>query len=123
MPSGLQSNRSLSIVDAAYAGKYGIAATCCYNLEGILASIRAAEAQRSPVIVQLFPWAIEWADGVLLHAAREAADRASVPVGIHMDHAQSPEIIKHAADLGGFDGIMVDMVGASIADLSPSRKQ
>jgi len=26
-----------------------------------------------------------------------------------MDHAQSPEIIKHAADLGGFDGIMVDM--------------
>lgn len=26
-----------------------------------------------------------------------------------MDHAQSPEIIKRAADLGGFDGIMVDM--------------
>ncbi len=26
-----------------------------------------------------------------------------------MDHAQSPELIKRAADLGGFDGIMVDM--------------
>ena len=26
-----------------------------------------------------------------------------------MDHAQSPEIIRRAADLGGFDGIMVDM--------------
>jgi fructose-bisphosphate aldolase class II len=109
MPSKLASNRCLSIVDAAYKGKYGVAAICCYNLEGILASIRAAEAKRSPVIVQLFPWAIEYADGVLLHAAREAANKATVPVGIHMDHAQSPEIIKHAADLGGFDGIMVDM--------------
>lgn len=26
-----------------------------------------------------------------------------------MDHAQTPEIVKRAADLGGFDGIMVDM--------------
>ena len=94
---------------------------CCYNLEGVLASIRAAEVKRSPVIVQLFPWAIEWADGVLLHAAREAAQKASVPVGIHMDHAQSPEIIKHAADLGGFDGIMVDMVGGSKTFVAGSR--
>ena len=82
---------------------------CCYNLEGILAAVRAAEAKRSPVIVQLFPWAIEFADGLLVHAAKEAADKASVPVAVHMDHAQSPEIIRRAADLGGFDGIMVDM--------------
>lgn len=109
MPSKLQSNRALAIVDAAYVGKYGIAAICCYNLEGILASVRAAEAKRSPVLVQLFPWAVEYADGILIHAAAEAADKATVPVGIHMDHAQSPEIIKRAADLGGFDGIMVDM--------------
>lgn len=109
MPSKLHTNRALSIVDAAHAGNYGVAAVCCYNLEGILASIRAAEAKRSPVIVQLFPWAIEYADGVLLHATKEAADKATVPVGIHMDHAQTPEIIKKAADLGGFDGIMVDM--------------
>jgi fructose-bisphosphate aldolase class II len=109
MPSKLQSNLALQIVNAAYQGKYGIAAICCYNLEGILASIRAAEVKRSPVIVQLFPWAIEYADGVLLHATAEAANKATVPVGIHMDHAQSPEIIKRAADLGGFDGIMVDM--------------
>ena len=46
---------------------------------------------------------------MLVHAAAEAADKASVPVGVHMDHAQSPEMIKRAADLGGFDGIMVDM--------------
>lgn len=102
-------NRALAIVDAANAGGYAVAATCCYNLEGIIASVRAAEAKRSPVIIQLFPHAIEFADGLLVHAAREAADKASVPVAVHMDHAQSPEIIKRAAELGGFDGIMVDM--------------
>lgn len=102
-------NRALAIVDAAHKGGYAICATCCYNVEGIIASVKAAEAKKSPVIVQLFPWAIEFADGLLLHAAREAADKASVPVALHMDHAQSPEIIKRAAELGGFDGIMVDM--------------
>ncbi|KAI6779927.1 fructose-bisphosphate aldolase [Emericellopsis cladophorae] len=102
-------NRALEIIDAAAAGGYAVMGTCCYNIEGIIASVRAAEAQRSPVIIQLFPWAIEYADGLLLHAAREAADKASVPVAVHMDHAQSPEIIRRAAALGGFDGIMVDM--------------
>lgn len=102
-------NRALAIVDHAAANGYCIAALCCYNVESILASVRAAEAKRSPVIIQLFPWAIEFADGLLLHAAREAADKATVPVAVHMDHAQSPDIIRRAAELGGFDGIMVDM--------------
>lgn len=108
MPENIK-NRALAIVDAAAAGGYGVPALCCYNVEGILASVRAAEAKKSPVIIQLFPWAIEFADGLLVHAAAEAANNASVPVAVHMDHAQSPEIIKRAADLGGFDGIMVDM--------------
>lgn len=102
-------NKALAIVDAAAANGYAIPAICCYNIEGIIASVKAAEAKTSPVIIQLFPWAIEYADGLLLHAAREAADKASVPVAVHMDHAQSPELIKRAAGLGGFDGIMVDM--------------
>ncbi|MBE3048949.1 class II fructose-bisphosphate aldolase [Candidatus Bathyarchaeota archaeon] len=32
-----------------------------------------------------------------------------MPVVVHMDHAQSPEIIRRAAEIGGFDEIMVDM--------------
>ncbi|KAH8892131.1 tagatose 1,6-diphosphate aldolase [Thozetella sp. PMI_491] len=102
-------NRAAAIVEAAAAGGYAVPAICCYNLEGIIASVRAAEALRSPVIIQLFPWAVEFADGLLVHAAAEAADKANVPVAVHMDHAQSPEIIKRAADMGGFDGIMIDM--------------
>ncbi|KAK5245595.1 hypothetical protein LTS06_009013 [Exophiala xenobiotica] len=105
----LSQNRALKIVSAAAQGGYAVPALCCYNLEAIIASVRAAEAKRSPMIIQLFPWAVTYADGLLVHAAAEAADKASVPVAVHMDHAQSPEMVKRAADLGGFDGIMVDM--------------
>lgn len=105
----LKTNRAKAIVDAAFSGRYAIAAVCCYNLEAVIATVRAAEKKRSPALIQLFPWSIEYADGLLLHAAAEAADKASVPIGVHMDHAQSPEIIRRAADIGGFDGIMVDM--------------
>lgn len=109
MVKDLTQNKAYQMVKAAAEGHYAVPAICCYNLEGILASVRAAEAKRSPLIIQLFPWAIEYADSVLVHAAAEAAAKASVPVVVHMDHAQSPEIIKRAADMGGFDGIMVDM--------------
>ncbi|KAJ5611881.1 fructose-bisphosphate aldolase [Penicillium herquei] len=109
IPGMLQSNKASQIVDAAYAGKYAIPAVCCYNIEAIIATVRAAESKRSPALIQLFPWSIEYADELLLHAAAEAAKNATVPIAVHMDHAQSPDIIRRSADLGGFDGIMVDM--------------
>ena len=105
----LTDNRALRILDHAAANHYGVPAMCCYNVEGILATVRAAEAKRSPAMILLFPWAVHYADGILVHAAAEAARNASVPVTVHMDHAQTPEIIRRAADIGGFDSIMVDM--------------
>ena len=98
-----------AILDHAYTNHYGVPAICCYNLEGIIATVRAAETKRAPAMILLFPWAVHYASGLLVHAAAEAAANATVPIAVHMDHAQSPEIIRRAADLGGFDGIMVDM--------------
>lgn len=97
------------LLDHAFTNQYGVPAMCCYNVEGIIATVRAAEAKRSPVMILLFPWAVHYANGLLAHAAAEAAANATVPVTVHMDHAQTPEIIRRAADLGGFDSIMVDM--------------
>ena len=37
------------------------------------------------------------------------ARSARVPITVHMDHAQTPDIVREAADLGAFDSIMVDM--------------
>ncbi|OCK89850.1 putative fructose-bisphosphate aldolase [Cenococcum geophilum 1.58] len=89
--------------------RYGIASMCCYNTEGILATVRAAESRRSPVMILLFPWAISYAGGLLVHLAAEAARNASVPIAVHLNHAQDPEIVKRAADIGGFDSIMIDI--------------
>lgn len=105
----LPDNRAVRILDHAADNHYAVPAMCCYNVEGILATVRAAEAKRSPAMILLFPWAVNYADGILVHAAAEAARNASVPITVHMDHAQTPEMIRRAADLGGFDSIMVDM--------------
>lgn len=78
-------------------------------MEGIIATVRAAEAKRSPAMILLFPWAMHYGDHLLVNLAADACRSASVPVTLHMDHAQDPEIIRRAADTGKFDSIMVDM--------------
>ena|SRR6266567_1821898 len=95
----MKDNRAIQILNSAQKERYGIASMCCYNTEGILATIRAAESRRSPAMILLFPWAISYAGGLLVHHAAEAACNASVPIAVHLDHAQDPEIVKRAADM------------------------
>lgn len=78
MAPDLSQNRALKIVAHAAKNKYAVPAICCYNIESIIASVRAAEAKKSPLLIQLFPWAIHFAGGILVHAAKEAADSAKV---------------------------------------------
>lgn len=80
-----------------------------YNLEGVIATIRAAEKKKSPAMLLLFPWALTYASSHLASMCASAARSASVPITLHLDHAQTPESIRYAADLGVFDSIMVDM--------------
>jgi fructose-bisphosphate aldolase class II len=61
------------------------------------------------VQILLFPWAISYAKGLLVNLAADACRSAIVPVALHRDHAQDPEIIKIAANMNAFDSIMVDM--------------
>jgi fructose-bisphosphate aldolase class II len=102
-------NRHLQILNAAEKGQYGVIAAIAYNLEQVFGLVRAAEAARSPLILQFFPWAITFWDGLLVRAAADAANRATVPVSIHLDHAQDEAVIIRAADTLPFDSIMVDM--------------
>ncbi|KAK3688326.1 ketose-bisphosphate aldolase [Podospora appendiculata] len=106
----LAENRSMAILNAAKAGGYAVPGMCCYNIESIIATVKAAEAARSPAMVLLFPWAIEYAGDALVKAAAEAAHSASVPVSLHLDHCQTPELVRRAADIpDAFDSIMCDM--------------
>ncbi|THV67144.1 aldolase [Aureobasidium pullulans] len=105
----LAQNKTKKILEDAEKGGYGIIASIVYNIENIVAVVRAAENKRSPLIIQVFPWAITASDGLLVRAAADAASRASVPIVIHLDHAQDEALIRHAADNLPFDSIMVDM--------------
>ncbi|KAI1104337.1 aldolase [Jackrogersella minutella] len=106
----LSQNRSMSILNKAREGGYAVPGMCCYNIESIIATVRAAEAAKSPAMVLLFPWAIEYANSSLVRAAADAAHTAKVPVSLHLDHAQTPELVRRAADIdGAFDSIMCDM--------------
>jgi fructose-bisphosphate aldolase class II len=57
----------------------------------------------------MFPWAIFFSNGLLVHAAAQAAKTATVPISVHLDHAQDEDLIKLAANTLPLDSIMVDM--------------
>ncbi|KAK7911515.1 tagatose 1-6-diphosphate aldolase [Apiospora marii] len=116
-------NRTYKILSDAEKGGYGVVAPIAYNIECILAFIRAAEAKRAPLIIQVFPWAITYSDGLLVHAAAKAARDASVPVAIHLDHAQDADLIRHAAAKLPFDSIMVDMSHYEMAENLAKTKE
>ncbi|KAJ2904895.1 hypothetical protein MKZ38_006936 [Zalerion maritima] len=108
-PGWKENNKTLKILRAAEKGGYGVVAPVAYNIETILGIIAAAEKKRSPLILLFFPWAITFSSGLLVRAAADAISRASVPISIHLDHAQDESLIRRAADSLPFDSIMIDM--------------
>lgn len=81
--------------------------------------IRAAEASRSPAIIQVFPWTIRFQGPHFIRFVVEAAHAASVPIAVHLDHCIEAADVEVALELP-FDSIMVD---ASIHDPEENIKQ
>lgn len=108
-PAWRSNNKHLNILKKAETEGYGVIAAIAYNIEQILGFVKAAEKAQSPLILQFFPWAITFSDGLILRTAADAASRASVPISVHLDHCQDAELVKRAANMGTFDSIMVDM--------------
>lgn len=108
----MDSNIAVRILHHAETHHYGVPGIVCYNLETIVASQKAALAKKSPCQLLLFPWAQHYAGSLLVNLASDACRSAAalgVPMSLHLDHAQSAEEIRAAADTGCFDSIMVDM--------------
>lgn len=70
--------------------------------------MQAAEAKRSPLILLLFPATLTHLPS-LVWAASAAANSASVPISVHIDHAQDEKQIRQAIESLPVDSIMVDM--------------
>ncbi len=87
---------------------YGVPAFNAENMEMVLAIVEAAEEERSPVIIQTTPSTIRYA-GCDMYFANvwAAAERASVPVAMHLDHGDSFQLAMRALR-SGYTSIMID---------------
>lgn len=92
----------------AQAGGYAVGAYNFMNMEMVYGILDAAEKTNTPVILQ-FAQVLEKVGGIdkLGKLAVAAAERAAVPVVVHLDHGQDLEYVKRCVDLG-FTGLMID---------------
>ncbi|NDJ62418.1 MAG: class II fructose-bisphosphate aldolase [Chloroflexi bacterium] len=95
------------LLEAAAAGGYAIGGFNVYNLEWVQAVMAAAEATRSPVLIQILPGAFKLAGLPLVALGLEAARQATVPVNFHLDHHTAKADITAALELG-VTSIMAD---------------
>jgi fructose-bisphosphate aldolase class II len=96
------------LLQRAEEGGYAVGAFNCNNMEIVQAIMAAAEAERAPVILQASQGAIKYAGlSYIVAMAREAAEQATVPVALHLDHGtdfnQVMLCIRH-----GFSSVMID---------------
>ena len=95
------------LLDAQKNG-YAVGAFNVENMEMVQAVVAAAEELKSPVIMQTTPSTVKYADLAYFYAnAKVAADMASVPVVMHLDHGSSFELAMRAYRTG-YTSIMID---------------
>lgn len=98
------------ILTKAQEGGYAVGAFNTVNLETTHAILHAASDLRSPVIVQVTEKTLDYAGGrAIFHLIRDLAEcyYPAVPVGIHLDHGKSFELIERAVEIG-FTSVMYD---------------
>ena len=104
------------MLKAAQDGKYAIGAFNCENMEMAMAIVAAAEAQHAPVMLQTTPSTVSYAGLDVYYAnVRALAERASVPVALHLDHGSSYELAVNAMQ-AGYSSVMIDGSHESFED-------
>lgn len=83
-----------SILKKAKKGKYAIGAFNTSTLENTKAIIYAAEKMKSPVIIETSEGEVEYLDPEYIAAiVKVAAEKAKVPVALHLDHGKNMHVI------------------------------
>ncbi|MEV5547259.1 ketose-bisphosphate aldolase [Streptomyces sp. NPDC052309] len=102
----------------AAAARSAVAAFNVITLEHIEAVVAGAESVHAPVVLQVSENAVRFRYGRLLPLARAAvaaAERAAVPVALHLDHVRSDSLLRQAPD-AGFSSVMYDASRLPYAD-------
>ncbi|MBL0919154.1 MAG: fructose-bisphosphate aldolase class II [Hydrogenophaga sp.] len=97
------------LLDHAAANGYGIPAFNVNNLEQVQAVMMAADEVGAPVILQASAGARKYAgEPFIKHLIQAAIEMyPHIPLVMHQDHGQSPDVCRGAIDLG-FSSVMMD---------------
>ena len=97
------------LLDHAAVNGYGIPAFNVNNLEQVQAVMEAAKETGAPVILQASAGARKYAGEPFIKHLILAAIEAypQIPLVMHQDHGQNPEVCRGAIDLG-FSSVMMD---------------
>ena len=96
------------VLQPALKGGYAVPGLVCLGWEDMRAYVMAAEAERSPVILQAGPGCRDHTPlPILGKMFRHLAEGASVPVVAHLDHGHSLDDCRAALD-AGFTSLMFD---------------
>ena len=97
------------LLDHAAANGYGIPAFNVNNLEQVQAVMEAAKEVGSPVILQASAGARKYAgEAFIKHLIAAAIETyPHIPLVMHQDHGQSPDVCQGAINLG-FSSVMMD---------------
>jgi ketose-bisphosphate aldolase len=103
--------------------KYAVGAFNIVNLETLQAVVNAAEAENSPIIVQVWHGDLSHAGVPYLSAlAQVAAESVNVPVALQLDHGQSYEQAMICID-AGFSSVMIDLASSDFQENVRSTKK
>ena len=96
------------LVNDAFHRGYAVGSFNVVNLETMQAILQAAEENQSPVILSIAEAHFKFVDlGKFSPIILRAAEKASVPVALHLDHGQSlPAVV--SALRNGFTSVMFD---------------
>ena len=97
------------LLDHAAENTYGIPAFNVNNLEQVQAVMTAADEVGAPVILQASAGARKYAGEPFIKHLIQAAVESwpHIPLVMHQDHGQSPDVCRGAIDLG-FSSVMMD---------------
>lgn len=98
------------ILQKAKDGGYAVGAFNTVNLETTRAIVEAAQEMKSSVIIQITEKTMEYAGGRgIFHLVKNDAEfyAPEIPIGIHLDHGKSLELIERAIEIG-FNSVMYD---------------
>lgn len=96
------------LLNDARAGRYAVGSFSVANLECVMGVIAAAEEMRAPIIIQVAETRLKHTPLSMLGPMMiAAAQQATVPVAVHLDHGATLPCIREALQIG-FTSVMLD---------------